>query len=66
MNVKPWGPFKDRTTVKSKQVPVTQFQGVEPNLEETTVDPVMMLLAPFRNANVSIHQKTRLKSLSVL
>ena len=64
VNVIQMAPFKDRTTVKSKQAPVTQFQGVKPNMEETTVDPVMLLLAitaPFHNANVSVHQKNKTK-----
>ena len=70
MNVIPRAPLKDRTTVKSKQAPVTQFQGVKPNMEETTVDPVILLLnitAPFRNANVSVHQKSKTeKSFSTI
>ena len=47
--------------MKSKQAPVTQFRGVRPNMEEMTVDPVILLLAitaPFRNAIVSVHKKT--------
>ena len=47
--------------MKSKQAPVTQSQGVRPNMEEMTVDPVILLLtitAPFRNAIVSVHKKT--------
>ena len=50
-----------------EQAPVTQFQGVKPNMEETTVDPVIMLLditVPFRNANVSVHQKNKTKKYS--
>ena len=49
-----------------EQAPVIQIQGVKPNMEETTVDPVIMLLAitaPFHNANVSVHQKKRIFSL---
>ena len=40
---------------------MTQFRGVRPNMEEMTVDPVILLLtitAPFRNAIVSVHKKT--------
>ena len=62
MNVIPRAPFKDRTTVKSKQAPVTRFQDVKPNMEEMTVDPVILLLAimaPFHNANVSVYQKSK-------
>ena len=47
--------------MKSKQAPVTQSQGVRPNMEEMTVDPVILVLAitaPFRNAIVSVHKKT--------
>ena len=56
--------FKAKTTVTRKQAPVTEFRGVRPNMEENTVDPVIKLLnitATFRNANVSVQQKTRLK-----
>ena len=41
VNVIPRAPFKARTTVKSKQAPVTKIQGVKPIMEETTVDHVM-------------------------
>ena len=54
--------FKNPTTVTREQAPVTQFQGVKSNTEETTVDPAILLLnitALFRNANVSVHQKSK-------
>ena len=54
--------------MKSKQAPVTQFQGVRPNMEEMTVDPVILLLAitaPFRNAIVSVHKSQTKKSFSL-
>ena len=41
MNVIPVAQLKASTTVTRKQVPVTQFQGVRTNLEETTVEPVL-------------------------
>ena len=64
MNVIPRAQCKASTSVTRKPVPVTEFRGVRPNMEENTVDPVIKLLnitATFRNANVSVHQKTRLK-----
>ena len=56
--------FKNPTTVTREQAPVTQFRGVKPDMEETTVDPVILLLgitAPFPNASVSVHQKNKTK-----